>query len=243
MSDLDFWGKRATTYNKLEWASQSYFLSEFVQAGKFSKDDIVLDVGTGTGFVAQAISPLVKQVIGIDYSPEMLLQANNYKNISYIQWDIRKPLFIANLFDKITARYTLHHILDNTQETVDRCYDLLKDKGMMIIAEGIPPSERCKQDFIDIFKLKEERLTFMEKDLINLFDFAGFNNVKSKIIYLRQMSVRNWLEGNNLSIETQHKIFDMHKNAKPYFKQDYKMIEVQDDCYIDMKVAIVTGLK
>ena len=95
----------------------------------------------------------------------------------------------------------------------------------------------------DIFKLKEERLTFMEKDLINLFDFAGFNNVKSKVIYLRQMSVKNWLEGNNLTLEMQEKIFNLHKYAKPYFKQDYCMIETPDDCFIDMKVVIVTGVK
>ena len=67
----DFWRKRSERYNALEWANHQSYLNAFAQAGDFKKTDIVLDVGTGTGIVAHAISPLVKQVIGLDKSQDM----------------------------------------------------------------------------------------------------------------------------------------------------------------------------
>ena len=89
----DFWRKRSEQYNKLEWANHQAFLDAFVQAGDFKKTDIVLDVGTGTGIVAHAIAPQVKQVIGLDKSQDMLEHSNWYDNMYFIRRDILDPLF------------------------------------------------------------------------------------------------------------------------------------------------------
>ena len=238
-----FWKKRSERYNTLEWANHRSYLDAFAQAGDFKKTDIVLDVGTGTGIVAHAISPLVKQVIGLDKSQDMLEHSNWYENMYFIRRDILNPIFKDEVFDKVTTRQVFHHILEGTQEAMDECYRVLKKGGKMIFSEGVPPSEEVKEDYIEIFKLKEERLTFMEEDLTTLMEKAGFKNIQISISWLRQMSIKNWLVNSGLPQPTQDKIFKLHVNAADYFKEVYNLMENGGDCFIDMKMVILVGEK
>jgi ubiquinone/menaquinone biosynthesis C-methylase UbiE len=239
----NFWKIRAQRYNELEWANHSLYLDTFIKAGQFKKTDIVLDVGTGTGIIAHALSPLVNQVIGLDKSQDMLEHSNWYGNMYFIKRNILKPIFIDDTFDKVTARQVFHHILRGTQKAMNECYRLLKKGGLIVFSEGVPPTSDVKQDYIEIFKLKEKRLTFMEEDLVGLLDKAGFENIQTETVWLRQMSVKNWLTNSGLPQDVQDRIFDLHANAGDYFKNAYNMEEIEDDCLIDMKMVILTGEK
>lgn len=239
----DFWRKRAERFNSLEWVNNQLYLDVFVRAGQFKKTDIVLDVGTGTGIVAHAVAPLVKEVIGLDKSQEMLEHSNWSGNMYFVRRNILEPIFNDEVFDKVTARHVFHHILRNTQKAMNECYRVLKRGGMMVFSEGVPPSLEVKKDYIEIFKLKEKRLTFMEDDLKSLMEKAGFRNIEVNIVWLRRMSVRNWLTNSGLPKSIQDRIFELHVNAQDYFKRAYNMIEGEGDCLIDMKMAILTGIK
>jgi len=243
MSSLDLWDKRARYYNNLDWANSRRYLNAFLKAGKFKPDDFVLDVGTGTGIIAHSISPFVKDVIGLDKSQAMMEHSNWYGNMYFIRKDIRNPLFNENVFDKVTARMVFHHITERTQDAMDECYKLIKDKGAMILSEGIPPTKEVREDYMEIFKLKENRLTFYEEDLVNLMSISGFQEIKTDILTLRGMSIGNWLQNSGLPKKTQQKIFDLHVNAEDYFKEAYNMTTSKDDCFIDMKMCTLTGEK
>lgn len=120
---------------------------------------------------------------------------------------------------------------------------MLKKGGRMIFSEGVPPTKRVKKDYIEIFRLKEKRVTFYEENLFNLMKNSGFKNIKIDIVYLKHMSVRNWLINSGLSKRIQGRVYNLHKYAGDYFKKDYNMIETKNDCLIDMKMAILTGKK
>jgi ubiquinone/menaquinone biosynthesis C-methylase UbiE len=242
-SNNGFWEKRAQYYDNLEWVNHGSYLDAFIKAGKFNKSDVVLDVGTGTGIIAHAVAPLVKSVIGLDKSQKMLEQSNWQGNMYFINWNLLSPLFADGVIDKVTARHVFHHIFEDTQKAMSECYRVLKKGGRMIFSEGVPPSPDVKNDYIEIFKLKEKRLTFMEEDLFALMEVAGFKNIQTEIFRLRRMSVKNWLINSGLPQANQDKIFNLHINAGDYFKEAYNMIEVDGDCFIDMKMAILTGEK
>lgn len=241
--DSGFWKIRATHYDELEWVNDRSYLSAFTKAGKFRKTDTVLDIGTGTGIVAHAIAPFVKKVIALDKSPKMLKQGNWDGHMYFVKWNILNPLFANEVFDRVTMRHVLHHILRGTQKTINECYRVLKKGGLLVLSEGIPPSPEVKEDYIEIFKLKEKRLTFMEEDLVALMKEAGFQNIQTETFWLRQMSIRNWLSNSGLPRSIQDKIFGLHANAADYFKRAYNMVEVEGDCLIDMKMLILTGVK
>lgn len=241
--DLAFWKTRSKKYNNLEWVNHCLYLEEFVKAGNFKKQDVVLDVGTGTGIIARAISSFVGQIICLDKSQDMLEHSHGYANMYFIRGDIRRLIFAEGVFDKVTARQVFHHILEDTQKAMDECYRVLKKGGEMIFAEGVPPSAKAKKDYIEIFKLKEKRLTFMPEDIEAMMRNGGFKNVKTRIIWLKKMSIKSWLINSSLPSAIQRKIFMLHKNLPEYVKKAYKMIETDDDCFIDMKMAILVGKK
>lgn len=241
--DEDLWQRRSELYDRLEWTKNQSYLDDFVRAGDFKKTDIVLDVGTGTGIVARAVAPLVSQVVGLDKSQAMLEHSNWQGNMYFVKRDILAPLFKDEVFDKVSARHVFHHILLDTQQAMNECYRVLKKGGQMIFSEGVPPSLEVKPDYIEIFRLKEKRLTFMEEDLIALMHRARFRDIQVNITWLRKMSVKNWLTNSSLPQSIQDKIFDLHINAKDYFKRAYSMTEANADCFIDMKMAILVGTK
>jgi len=162
------WKMRSQHYNELEWANHRLYLDAFIEAGDFKSNDVVLDVGTGTGIVAHAVSPFAKQIIGLDKSQDMLEHSNWHGNMYFIKRDILDPIFAEEVFDKITCRQVFHHILEHRQKAMNMCYRMLKKGGMMILSEGVPPTKRVKKDYIEIFRLKEKRVTFYKEDLINL---------------------------------------------------------------------------
>ncbi len=242
-SSLDFWKKRAEKYNKLAWVNESSYLEAFVSSADFNKSDIVLDVGTGTGVIAHAIAPLVREVVGLDISQDMLENSNWEGNKYFIRKDIREPFFGEKSFDKVTARMVFHHITEKTQEAMNECYRVLKSGGKIILSEGIPPIPELKEDYSRIFKLKEDRLTFLEKDLVDLMEFAGFKKIKIKVYIMKDFSIKNWLENSGLPEEAQREIFDMHINGSDLFKRAYNMKIVGGDCLIDVKNLILIGEK
>lgn len=242
-SVAQFWKVRSEKYNNLDWASKDTYLETFVKMGQFTKEDLVLDVGTGTGIVAHAIAPLVKEVIGMDISQDMLDHSNWKGNLYFIKRDVLKPIFYDGVFDKITARMVFHHITEGTQAGMDECYRTLKKGGLMVFSEGVPPSEEVKDDYTEIFKLKEKRLTFMEGDLARLMDNAGFKDIEIATIVMEDMSIRNWLNNSGLPEATQDKIYMLHKDAGDYFKEAYDMVETDSDIMINMTMKILTGRK
>ncbi len=241
--DFKFWKIRAENYNKLEWAREDKYLKTFITMGEFKKRDIVLDVGTGTGIVAHAVAPLVEEIIGLDKSQEMMEHSNWNGNKYFIRRDIRDPFFNEGVFDVVTARMVFHHILENTQGAMSECYRIVKKGGRIVFSEGVPPSKEVREDYIKIFRLKEERLTFYQEDLYALMEKAGFKNINLETIVLPQMSVRNWLDNSGLAQSVKDQIYNLHVNSKDYFKKAYNMIIKNDDCFIDMKMAILVGEK
>lgn len=240
-----FWEKRAKCYEKLEWATKSGYLRAFLEGGKFQKNDIVLDIGTGTGIVAHTISPYVKRVIGIDISKDMLAQALKHKVFKeeFLIMDAREMGYPSESFTAVTARMVFHHILDGTQKAMDECFRVLKKKGRLIFSEGVPPSEHVVPFYKEIFKLKEERITFTEESMEFLVRNSGFNYIEKIIYWIRGASIRNWLSNSGLSINVQEKIFQMHIDLDEQGKKDYNMTIYNNDCYIDMKFVIIVAVK
>ena len=78
-------------------------------------DYSVLDVATGTGILARAISPHVQQVIGLDTTPEMLqagkrqVEAQGLKNLIFEEGDAGELPYPNDSFHLVTNRIAMHH--------------------------------------------------------------------------------------------------------------------------------------
>jgi len=241
---MEFNHNRAIHYDKLFWAKDEGYLEAIVEAADFKKGDLVLDVGTGTGIVARKIKPLVKEMFALDISNAMLKQGK-WEGISLINWDIRDTLFAPDTFDKITARMVFHHITSGLELAIRQCQDMLKLNGILIVAEGIPPSDDPEiiRWYTDMFKLKEDRITFTKDDLVKRLSDNGFNEIIAYDYITRGFSVRNWLVNSDIDAERLNIIMDLHYSASQRVKLAYNMCFTPDDCSIDTKSVILAARK
>lgn len=243
--DKNFWHIRSANYDKLFWTKDKGFLESIIKTADLRKDQLALDVGTGTGVVANEVAKHVHHVVAIDIADSMLSKGN-WSDISVLKWDIADALFVQGLFDRVFARMVFHHILDNLDRALLRCYDLLKENGKIVIAEGVPPTEdeEVVEWFTEMFKLKEKRRTFTPSNLVYFLEKNGFSDIHTEMHIMEDFNVNNWLENSGLSEEKQSKILQLHYDAQDRIKEVYNMrIDNDGQCLIRTVNVIITGTK
>lgn len=239
----ELWAVRAEGYEELEWAGRQGYLQTLVAAAGFESGDRVLDVGTGTGIVAHAVSPFVAEVVGVDLSQEMLAHAwaSRVANEVFEEGDVRKLHFPDNWFDKVTARMVFHHLIEGGDRAMRECYRVLKPGGVMVLSEGVPPDRSLEDWYTRMFALKEKRLTFFEEDLVALMRDGSFDVLQVLTHISPQVSIRNWLRNSGLPQERQDRIMQMHLNLNRIGKQYYNMTFTREDVFCDFKYVICVG--
>jgi len=89
---------KALPIGKNQTISQPYIVAVILQALKIQPTDRVLDVGTGSGYLAALLGQLAAEVYSIELDPELYATADKlirdlgYKNITCIQGDGRRDL-------------------------------------------------------------------------------------------------------------------------------------------------------
>ena len=92
-------------------------LSQVEWLAPLDPDSIVLDVACGAGHVAEEVAPHVRQVVGIDMTPELLrlaaerLGAAGVRNVLLQEGDAASLPFADASFDLVVCRSALHHFL------------------------------------------------------------------------------------------------------------------------------------
>lgn len=154
------------------------------------KNDVIVDLGTGTGYVAFALGERcnVSKVIGIDIVTDTLLRnkeiANekNILNLEFIAYDGMKFPFSDNSIDCVVTRYALHHFPD-IKNSFKEIYRVLKSRGKLIIADPTP-NENDKNRFVDKFmQIKPDgHIKFYSLDEYkNMLENIGFRFISNEM--------------------------------------------------------------
>lgn len=92
----------------------------------------LLDIGTGTGYFAATMAKKGWEVEAVEKNAQARAFAKENFNLD-VKPETDLSTFKANTFDVITLWHVMEH-LENLNETWDRLYELLTDKGILIIA-------------------------------------------------------------------------------------------------------------
>jgi arsenite methyltransferase len=137
---------------------------------------VVADVGCGTGFMSEALAPLVTRVHVLDNSPEMLEVARrkltHFDNVEYHLVDGQAlPLHEASL-DAVFANMSLHHAPDPAQAIAEMAA-CLKSGGRLIITDlDAHDQEWLREEMADRWLGSDRddlRRWFRQAGMVNVF--------------------------------------------------------------------------
>ena len=139
--------KQATEYNAQwnMWSEEA--LNAMLTSARPQPTDTVLDVATGTGFTALAFAPHVQSVVGLDVSPGMLRQAQQYAaergitNAVFQEGAAEALPFAGAAFDLVTCRIAPHHFL-SVPKFLEEIVRVLKPGGSVVLADTTVPDDQ-----------------------------------------------------------------------------------------------------
>jgi len=98
------------------------------------KTHTIVDIGIGTGYLSEILSPRVKTVIGIDYSKNMLLEAGDKLKILPIAGDISCLPVKKRSVDRVFGNMILHHAPDPVN-AIKGMSSIIKPEGYLAVSD------------------------------------------------------------------------------------------------------------
>jgi ubiquinone/menaquinone biosynthesis C-methylase UbiE len=150
------------------------FLPELIQLLGPQKDDVILDVGAGTGVIAEEISKFCDEVFALEPNPERVeFIKKRYPQVKAFDGSAEAIQFPESYFTKIYAVSSFHHFKDK-ETALYELYRVLKRNGLLVIKDSEPDSmvskmetETSSVNFLtsDELKVKLEQIGFEVKEV------------------------------------------------------------------------------
>lgn len=137
---------------------------------------IALDVACGAAHAADSVAPFVRQVVGVDLTPELLAvgaerhRANDMTNVLLQEGNAEALPFVSASFDLVFCRSSLHHFAD-ARVAVEEMVRVTKPEGRVVLVDLVAPSNVDHERFDHLHRLLDPShvRTFLEAELAAVF--------------------------------------------------------------------------
>ena len=222
-------------YNKQ--TQDAEHLNNILESIILKDGDKVLDLGTGSGYLAFAIAKKHPDVtvVGLDIVSNTLdknkqkAQEEEIFNIEFVNYNGINSPFENKSFDWVVTRYALHHFPD-IQHAFYEVARVLKSGGHFFISDPVPNDSDFHR-FVDAFmQLKDDG----HNKFYTLAEFVTFANHSG-------MKLINFFDSSITFPRKMDETYDdlLKKTSNKTIKS-YNIKVTDDDCYITEKV--VNGL-
>jgi len=175
-------------------------VTPMIELAKPTPSDRMLDVATGWGFVALTFSPLVKSVVGVDLTPEMIALARKVAadrgvtNVEYVAGDAEDLKFGPGSFEIATSRFTFHHIGDPEKSLFEMKRVLVPD-GRIVLYDYLASSDEKKakrHNEIELARDASHVKMYSDREFQAHFKKCGLE-VKGKVTTLMKRHFHHWM--------------------------------------------------
>src|SRR5436189_5453392 len=211
---VDFFDRIAPLYDAWAGGQHARVATRLADLAAPTKNEHVLDVGTGTGLVAHLVAPRVNpgMVIGIDLSEHMLRIARTNgkdKNVQFVGMAAERLVFRPETFDLVTMGEALAYLADPTA-ALEEAHRVLRPGGRLAVScqrrslntraqdlffQSLAPLAR--RHYLSLPRYSSERARFGEPDVLpRLLSAAGFEmtRISETVTGGRANDAREWTE-------------------------------------------------
>jgi ubiquinone/menaquinone biosynthesis C-methylase UbiE len=131
------------------------------------REDVALDVATGTGNTALTLAPLVSRVTGLDLAVKMLEAARSRAleegvgNADFLEGSAEALPFPDSSFDLVTSRHAPHHFR-NAAQFLAEVARVLKPGGRFVLADQVT-LEATNRAWVDEYQRTRDGSHFTQR--------------------------------------------------------------------------------
>ncbi len=210
---VDFFDRIAPIYDTWAGGQHGRVAARLVDLAAPARDEHVLDVGTGTGLVANLVAPRVNPglVMGIDLSENMLsiARVRKEKNVQFVGMAAEHLVFRPATFDLVTMGESLAYVANPT-DALAEAHRVLRPGGRLAVScqrrslntraqelffQGLTPLAR--RHYLSLPRYSSERAKFGEPDVLpKILTAAGFEvrRLTDMVTGGRAADAREWIE-------------------------------------------------
>ena len=160
-------------------------------------DERALDSGAGTGALAFALAPLVREVVAVEFVPELIERgrAKAPPNVTFVEGDIEKLDFARASFDLAGTLRTLHHV-PRPELVVAELTRVTRPGGTLLVADQIAPNDPLAAGELNTFERARDPThtrTLADVDLRQLFESNSLVLLKAEFV-LEQRELDPYLD-------------------------------------------------
>ncbi|SFJ90623.1 class I SAM-dependent methyltransferase [Thermoflavimicrobium dichotomicum] len=216
-------GENAANYVMSEIHAKGKDLTWIVEEVKkhVPQPHLALDIATGAGFTAFALSTCVGRVIGLDLTTEMLQvaqrQAEQFQctNVTWMIGDAENISLPDQLFDVVTCRIAAHHF-PHPEKAFQEVYRLLVPKGIFILIDNYAPADPSVEALLNRVETLRDpshgHVYTLEK-WSQLLGQAGFSKVEELKKWENHVDLDPWFRRMNTPAVEREKVFEALNQA------------------------------
>jgi len=240
-SQLHF-AKRAGSYNySAGWVRDHILIEEIYQLAELTPDAYVLDIGIGTGKIAEAFHKKVKYVAGVDISMDMARCATRHVDAVVLSPAERMP-FKDKVFDICICRQGLQFM--EIDKVLKETYRVSKPCGVLILCHLTAYGQEDKDTTFLIQRLRNpaRKNFFLPTDFYGILKRNNFRDIEF-FEYITRESVNRWINNGTINKRQQERIKRIYQEAPEDFKRIHNIQFKNDQISDSMKMLIVRAKK
>jgi ubiquinone/menaquinone biosynthesis C-methylase UbiE len=175
--------ERIAAFQQQRAAALAERVREFVP---LTGEERALDAGAGTGALAFALAPLVREVVAVELVPELieLGRAKAPPNVTFVEGDIEKLDFERSSFGLTGTLRTLHHV-PRPELVIAELTRVTRLGGLILVVDQIAPNDPLAALELNRFESARDPThtrVLADGDLRGLFDSNGLVLQKGEFV-------------------------------------------------------------